>query len=169
MVIIIFGLPGSGKSFFASRFAKVINAVYINSDKVRKETFEKSAYSDQEKKAVYDKMLEQMRAFVQQNENVVLDANFHKKNIRNIFVEEMKDKGGIFFIEIQSDENIIRERLKRPRPYSDADFDVYKITSQQNEPLDEPHLILKSTDSIHEMIQKAIEYLKTNNDNKANQ
>jgi predicted kinase len=169
MVIIIFGLPGSGKSYFASRFAKVINAAYINSDKVRKETFEKSVYSDLQKKAVYDKMLEQMKLSVKQNKNVVLDATFHKENTRKTFVEEMKDKGGIFFIEIQADENTIRERLKRPRPYSDADFEVYKIISQQNEPLNEPHLILKSTDNINEMIQTATDYLKTNNDNRTNQ
>ena len=142
MVIIIFGLPGSGKSYFASRFAKVINAAYINSDKVRKETFEKSVYSDLQKKAVYDKMLEQMKLSVKQNKNVVLDATFHKENTRKTFAEEMKDKGGISFIEIQADENTIRQRLKRPRPYSDADFEVYKIISQQNEPLDQPHLIL---------------------------
>lgn len=169
MVIIIFGLPGSGKSYFASRFAKVINAAYINSDKVRKETFEKSVYSDLQKKAVYDKMLEQMKLSVKQNKNVVLDATFHKENTRKTFVEEMKDKGGISFIEIQADENTIRERLKRPRPYSDADFEVYKIISQQNEPLNEPHLILKSTDNINEMVQTATDYLKTNNDNRTNQ
>ena len=169
MVIIIFGLPGSGKSYFASRFAKVINAAYINSDKVRKETFEKSVYSDLQKKAVYDKMLEQMKLSVKQNKNVVLDATFHKENTRKTFVEEMKDKGGISFIEIQADENTIRERLKRPRPYSDADFEVYKIISQQNEPLNEPQLILKSTDNINEMIQTAADYLKTNNDNRTNQ
>lgn len=169
MVIIIFGLPGSGKSYFASRFAKVINAAYINSDKVRKETFEKSVYSDLQKKAVYDKMLEQMKVSVKQNKNVVLDATFHKENTRKPFAEEMKDKGGISFIEIQADENTIRERLKRPRPYSDADFEVYKIISQQNEPLNEPHLILKSTDNINEMIQTATDYLKTNNDNRTNQ
>ncbi|HTN06832.1 AAA family ATPase, partial [Agriterribacter sp.] len=102
--------------------------------------------------------------------NVVLDATFHKENTRKTFVEEMKDKGGISFIEIQADENTIRERLKRPRPYSDADFEVYKIISQQNEPLDAPHLILKSTDDdIDEMLRKASAYLKIRNDKRTNQ
>ena len=74
MIVIVFGLPGSGKSYFASRFAKVINAGYVNSDKVRKENFEKRIYSDQEKKAVYDKMLEQMKEYVKQKNNLVLEA-----------------------------------------------------------------------------------------------
>ena len=170
MIVIVFGLPGSGKSYFASRFAKVINAGYVNSDKLRKENFEKRVYSDQEKKVVYDKMLEQMKEYVEQKKNLVLDATFHKKEIRKMFVDEMKGKGGIFFIEIQADENTTRERLKKPRPYSEADFEVYKLISGQNEPLVEPHLILKSTDdNIDEMLRKASEYLKIKNDNRTHQ
>ena len=37
MVVIVFGLPGSGKSYFASRLAGIISADYINSDRVRRE------------------------------------------------------------------------------------------------------------------------------------
>ena len=33
MIIIVLGLPGSGKTYFASRFAKLIHADYINSDR----------------------------------------------------------------------------------------------------------------------------------------
>lgn len=170
MIVIVFGLPGSGKSYFASRFAKVINAEYINSDRVRKEMFQKRVYSDEEKKAVYDKMLERMKESVKQKRDVVLDGTFHKKDTRKIFVEEMKGKGGILFIEIQADENIIMERLKKERPYSEADFEIYKLISLQNEPLNEPHLVLKSTDNnIDEMLLKASDYLKIKNDNRTYQ
>lgn len=169
-VVIVFGLPGSGKSYFASRFAKVINAKYINSDRVRKEMFQKRVYSDDEKKAVYDKMLDQMKESAKQKKNLVLDGTFHKKDIRKKFVKEMKEHGGILFIEIQADENIIRERLKKERPYSEADFNIYQLISEQNESLTEPHLILKSTDhNIAEMISKAKEYLEMKNDNTTNQ
>ena len=170
MIVIVFGLPGSGKSYFASKFAKVINAGYINSDMIRKEIFKERVYSDEEKSSVYDNMLKQMKDSVKQKKNLVLDATFHKKDIRKMFVDEMKGKGGISFIEIQADENTTRERLKRSRPYSEADFDVYKLISRQNEPLGEPHLILKSTnDNIDEMLQKASEYLKIKNDNRTHQ
>jgi predicted kinase len=170
MIVIVFGLPGSGKSYFASRLAKVINAAYINSDITRKEIFTERVYSDEEKRMVYDKMLEQVKASVKQKKNLVLDATFHKKDNRGMFVRAMKGKGEISFIEVQADENIIKERLKKPRLYSEADFEVYKLIKQQNEPIDEPHLILKSTnDNINEMIQKATDYLKIENDNRTHQ
>lgn len=37
MKILIFGLPGSGKTTLAKPFAELINAVHINADAVRKE------------------------------------------------------------------------------------------------------------------------------------
>ena len=162
MVVIVFGLPGSGKSYFASRLAKKIDADYINSDRLRKEMFKMRTYSRQEKESVYQTMLQRMKQDVAQNKNVVLDATFHKKETRQPFIKAMKAKGGIYFIEIVAEEKIIRERLKRKRRYSEADFKVYKIISSENEPLPESHLVLESTNSnIKEMLGKAVEYLKS--------
>ena len=162
MVVIVFGLPGSGKSYFASRLAKKIQADYINSDRIRKEMFKKRTYSKEEKEAVYLKMLDTMKEDVDQNRNVILDATFHKKETRQPFIKEMEKKGGVYFIEIIAAESITRERLKRKRRYSEADFKVYKIISSQNEPLKKSHLVLQSTNSnIKEMLEKAVDYLKS--------
>ena len=161
MVVIVFGLPGSGKSYFAERLAKLIKADYINSDRVRKEMFKKRTYSKAEKQSVYDEMLATMKDAVDQDRNVVLDATFHTKETRTPFVKEMKSKGGIYFIEVTANEELIRERLKKARPYSEADFKIYQIISSDNEPLKEPHLVLQSTNNnIGEMLQKAYDYLK---------
>ena len=170
MIVIVFGLPGSGKSYFASRLAKMINAGYVNSDKLRKEMFFERVYSEHEKAMVYNNMLEQMKEAMQQNKNLVLDATFHKKDTRELFVEEMRGKGDILFIEVWADEEVIRERVKEERLYSEADFEVYQFISKHNEPLDVPHLILKSTnDNINEMLYKASKYLKIKNDDRTNQ
>ncbi|MEO7313909.1 MAG: ATP-binding protein [Ginsengibacter sp.] len=161
MIIIIFGLPGSGKSYFASRLAEKIGSKYVNSDRIRKELFSERDYSEREKYIVYEKMLEEMRSALAQNNHLVLDATFHKKDTRKLFTDEMQGKEEIIFLEIQADEEIIRERVKKKREFSDADFDVYKRILQQNEPLTEPHLILQSTnDNIDEMLEKADVYLK---------
>lgn len=160
MVVIVFGLPGSGKSFFASRLANKMNANYVNSDRVRKELFEKREYTDQEKKAVYTEMLNGMNRAVEQQNDLVLDATFHKKETRDLFINAIKGEAALHFIEVRAHESIIKERLKKERPYSEADLGVYKIISQQNEPLLQPHLILQSTNyNIDEMLNKALTYL----------
>jgi predicted kinase len=165
MIVIVFGLPGSGKSYFASRLATLIKADYVNSDRLRLEMFEKRTYSDQEKAAVYNNMLEKMKEAISQHRNLVLDATFHKNETRKPFIEAIKGRDDVYFIEVWADEKIIKERLKKPRPYSEADIGVYTFIRQHWEPLNEAHLMLESTDeNIDQLLQKAAAYLQLKND-----
>ena len=169
MIVIVFGLPGSGKSYFASHLAGMINAEYINSDKVRRTMFDTRTYSKKEKLAVYNEMISQIGEAVKQHKNLVLDATFYKNDIREKFLNEAEDNDGIIFIEIRAEEHLIRERLKRPREYSEADFKVYKKIKKQWEPLKANHLILQSTDSnIREMLKGTADYLHLENDKRTN-
>ena len=97
MVVIVFGLPGSGKSYFASRLAKRIDADYINSDRLRKEMFKMRTYSQQEKESVYQTMLQKMKQDVAQNKNVVLDATFHTQRNKATFYQRDENEGRHLF------------------------------------------------------------------------
>ena len=170
MIAIVYGLPGSGKSFFACRFAAKINAAYINSDRVRKKLFISRTYLIKEKLAVYNEMLAQMKEAVKQNKNLVLDATFYNSDIRKKFLDEAKGAMSICFIEVKAEESVIRKRLQEKRVDSEADFEVYKKVKNQWEPLHQDHLILQSTnDNINEMLYKAAHYLHFKDDKRANQ
>jgi predicted kinase len=170
MIVIVFGLPGSGKSYFASRLAGMIHADYINSDRVRNEMFTKSTYSEQEKAAVYYAMLEKMKEALHLERNLVLDATFHKDGTRQLFIRELKGRAEIFFIEITANEDLIRERLKKERPFSEANFEVYQMIRQDWQPMSEHHLSLDSTDeNINYMLERAANYLRGKNDKRTNQ
>ena len=161
MIVIVLGLPGSGKSYFASRLAEVIQADYINSDQIRKGMFSKRIYSEQEKGAVYDAMLEKMKALAKLNKDLVIDATFQREDSRQLFIRQLRGKVEFFFIEITANPDLIRRRLKKERPFSEADFDVYELTRHQWQPLSEPHLSLESTDeNIDYMLDRAVNYLR---------
>jgi predicted kinase len=97
MIVIVLGLPGSGKSYFAARLAEVIQADYINSDQVRKEMFSKRTYSEKEKGAVYDAMLERMKTAAKLKRDLVLDATFHTEDSRQLFIRQLRGKARVFF------------------------------------------------------------------------
>jgi predicted kinase len=169
VVIIVIGLPGSGKSYFASRLADMLGAIYINSDQVRKQMLSKKTYSEKEKLSVYDAMMEKMKVTLEQKKDVVLDATFYKRTIRSKFLDELKGKVESVIIEVKASIPLTRERLEIQRPDSDADFEVYKTIKKQWEPLEGEHLILPSTnDNITDMLQKASDYLKFKDDKRAN-
>ncbi|MDP4147946.1 MAG: AAA family ATPase [Bacteroidota bacterium] len=166
MIIIVLGLPGSGKSYFASRFAKRIHADYVNSDRVRKSMFPARSYSEKEKASVYDEMLELTRRSVKQRKDLVLDATFYKDELRRKFADAAG--GELIFIEVEAEEAIVKERLKQKRADSEADFEIYKVIKQQWEPLRGHRLILLSTnDNIEDMLNQAIDYLKLRDDKRA--
>jgi len=160
------GLPGSGKSYFASRFAKLIHADYVNSDHIRKSMFPARTFTEREKALVYDEILELMRQAISQDKDLVLDATFYKKDIRKKFINEAG--GEIVFIEVAAEEAVIRERLKQKRADSEADFEVYKFVKNLWEPLFGHRLILiSSNDNIEDMLREAVAYLKLRNDKRA--
>ena len=71
IIVIVFGLPESGKSYFAEKLAKAIQAEYFNSDRLRMEMYPKRTYSESEEEAVYNKMLNKMNEAFTQNKSVV--------------------------------------------------------------------------------------------------
>lgn len=68
----------------------------------------------------------------------------------------------ILYIEITAKEEIIRERLSKPREFSEADFEVYLKLKTIAEPLKQDHLVLHSdNNNINAMLQDAMEYIKS--------
>jgi len=165
MIIIVFGLPGSGKSYFATKLATELKAKYLSSDVVRKEVFTVRKYTDEEKMKVYDVMLKVMKNAIQQNENLVLDATFYTNSIRNKFnevAEEFKTK--IIFIEVRADQKIIKERLGISREHSEADYPIHLQIKEIFEAMESDHLIIESTqDNIKEMLDLALNYIQSSN------
>ncbi len=165
MIIIVFGLPGSGKSYFATKLAAELEAKYISSDVVREKIFAVRKYTDEEKNKVYGVMMKEMKNAIRQNENLVLDATFYTNNIRNKFNEVAEVfKVRIIFIEIWADKNIIFKRLGIRRSHSEADYSVHLQIKEVFEPMESNHLIIESTqDNIKEMMDLALNYIQNGN------
>jgi predicted kinase len=163
MVIIVYGLPGSGKSYFASRLAMQLEAEYVNSDEIRVKLLSERTYTEGEKLKVYEEMVRAMAAALAAHNPIVLDATFYKRSIRRKFEHKasmFKEK--IIYIEVTAPEDIIEDRLKVPRIYSEADFDVYLKLKGVAEPLREKHLVLESSNNnIGSMLHEAIRYIQT--------
>jgi len=161
LIIMVMGLPGSGKSFFARHLSHVIKANYLGTDELRRQLGLMGKYQQPSKFKVYEVMLEQAENYLLNGQTVVLDATFYLKAIRGK-VAAMAKKHGIPLIPIlvQAEDAIIRERLSKPRADSEADWEVYQKLKGEFDPLEGPFLSLRSdNENIEAMLDQAIQYI----------
>lgn len=161
MIIIVSGLPGSGKSFFADKLARLLQAEYLSSDRIRKELKKSGQYTFSDKLAVYLAMAERARKAVRENKTVIVDATFYHHTMRDFFKQLAKEEAvTILFILVETTEEIVKKRLKGPRIESEADYGVYMNIKEQFEAYDFPHLTLfSSNDNIDDMLNRTTKEL----------
>lgn len=161
MLVIITGLPGTGKSTLAAALAAELEAHHLNTDKIREELNLKGQYDPRTKKRIYEVMLQRTEELIKERQVIILDATFYQQKLRNRFVRlANRLNSEIRWIEVRAKEEIIRERVTKKRRYSEADFEVYKKIKALYEPLEQAHLVLWSDElSIEEMTRRAKDFL----------
>ena len=169
MLIIVTGLPGSGKTYFSKALSEEIKAHHINSDKTRKVHDLMGMYDDTSKNKVYFEMLLQMMKLLKQNEHVIIDATFYKRRTRNLFIDIAALSGhSVKVIQIKASTKTVEERVSKKRALSEADVEVYQKIKAIYEPLEIAHLILWSDKmDLKEMLAKTVDYT-LNNEQKSN-
>lgn len=149
MLVIVCGLPGTGKSFVAKAVAERINARLLQTDAIRKEMFAKPEYTKEEKMKVYREMFARAK---NSKENIVLDAVFPYEELRKT-ASSISENAVI--IETRCSEKTASKRLSGKRHLSDADFQVYRKTKSEFESLTGRHFIV-NTDEPKGAVKKAV-------------
>jgi predicted kinase len=159
MLILIAGLPGTGKTTIARAFAARCGAVHLNSDALRRELGLMGHYSPEDKMRVYDMLLMRADEALKAGKIVVVDSTFYKKNIREPF-EHLAERNNVplKWVEIQAGESVLRERLSKPRSDSEADYTVYEKIRDQQEPFPEERLVLNSEQETPESAAEKIQH-----------
>ena len=160
-LILVVGLPGSGKTTFARALSTAISAKHLNSDIVRSNAGRRGHYDTAYQAATYNEMLNRTEDYLKNNQQVVIDATFYKNIFRQPYqLLAEKYDAEINWIEVKADEETIKKRVSKKREYSEADFEVYKKIKEDYEPITTPHLVLWSDQlDLEDMVQMARDFL----------
>jgi hypothetical protein len=163
VLILISGLPGSGKTTFAQALSKRLNASHVNTDIIRHQTGLLGKYDTPTKHKIYFVLHENTRSGLKDGKVVLVDATFFKEELRQPFYE-MADEVGcpVKLIYLEANEKAIARRMESERAYSEADFEVYTRIREQFEPIQKPFLHLHTDQmNLEQMVNTAVEYLNS--------
>lgn len=88
LLILLYGMPGSGKTFVARQVTSQLNAAHIQADRIRAELFENPTYSKDENHIVNSLMTYMAGEFLSAGMSVIFDANVmrlsQRRALRNL-------------------------------------------------------------------------------------
>jgi len=151
MLIVVAGLPGTGKTTIAEALAKEIDAVVFSTDKIRKMIFEMPIYNEEDKRVVYTELFSQTEKYLTKGKNVILDGTFYTKELR----EKAKEVGKsfcekVYFVYCETPEELLKKRIdKRKDKFSEADYSVYLKMKKVFEEFEEDVIIIDTSNTVN--------------------
>lgn len=163
VLLLITGLPGTGKSFLARKIAERLPCTIVESDLIRKTLFPQPTYRGAESALVHrvaHVLIEQM---LTAGYRVIYDATnlieWHREKVYHLADRAC---ARLVIICTIAPESVIRERLTQrfiardPRDLSDANWDVFQALQSDQEPVRRPHLVVDTSGDIDAAVAKVL-------------
>jgi len=128
VMILLYGFPGSGKSYFARQLAENLQAAHIHGDKIRHELFEEPQYDKQENAIVKQLMQYMSEEFLSAGMSVIYDVNVGRSGYRRELRELARKKGAdtlVVWFQMDADTAFVRASKRDKRKADDKYSLVY--------------------------------------------
>ena len=161
MIVLICGLPGTGKTFLSNKLSQYINSTVLSTDKIRKELIQKPTYTPWERALIYDVLFLLAKYLHSSGINCILDGTFNMEKSRR----EVKDllnlpNDQFYIIECICPEDLIITRLLlRKDDYSDATVSIYLKMKKIYEPVKQKHMSINTSRPIDKNIDRILRYI----------
>jgi len=165
MLVLVCGLPATGKSTVARRLARSLGAELLRTDVVRKELIGRPRYTEEEKELVYRALFLIAERLLKNDVNVILDGTFYKRSLRDEARRIAEKQGKRFFlIETTCPEEVVAKRLARRsrsvKSASDADLEVYRKLKAVFERIEEEHIVIETGWNMKEGVKEAVKAIR---------
>jgi len=168
LVIVLAGLPGTGKSTLARKLARKYRLEHISTDSVRKRifrdvrrnTFGRGSYSNRQRMIVYDTIYYVLYTLLKNGVGCVLDGTFYQERLRSK-VGRICARFDAKFVLVIVDcpDSIINKRFKERdkrtrRTLSDADLQIYEKFKKLFETTSLPHIEVNMASEHNEILER---------------
>lgn len=160
-LVVVSGLPGTGKSFFSRKLAERVPLLVLESDVLRKTLFPSPTYSAEESSQVFRAIHPLAEDLLKEGVSLVLDAT----NLSERFRERLyciADRLGarLIVVRVQAPPEVVRQRMQGRAGYSDtvsdADWSVYLKMRPSAEPISRNHFVVDTSRDISPAIERIV-------------
>lgn len=121
-LLLLYGFPGSGKTYFARQFSESIQVAHLEQDRIRHELFEQPRYTKQENAAL-NRITEYMvNEFLKAGISVVLDMNVMRISQRRAYREIARVNKATtltVWFQVDADTSFMRNQKRDRRKHDD--------------------------------------------------
>ncbi|MBI4297724.1 MAG: ATP-binding protein [Chloroflexi bacterium] len=161
VLVVVSGLPGSGKSYFSRKLAEKLPSAIVESDILRLALFSTPTHSQAESRRVFLVCHLLIRDLLKRGVRVILDATNLEEGQREQLYHIAESLGTkLILVWVEAPEEIIKERLERrheapePQDHSDAGWEIYKRMRPRAEPIGRNHFVVDTSRDISPVIEK---------------
>ncbi len=162
-LVVVSGLPGTGKSYFCRKLAERMELVILESDSMRKQLFPSPNYGKEESTQLFRACHGLVEELLRKGINVALDAtNLEEHNRERLY--HIADQSGarLIIVRMEAPPEMVRQRLQRrvmredQSDHSDADWNVYSKMKATVDKIGRNHFGVDSSKDIAPVIDKIV-------------
>ncbi len=153
VLIMVSGLPGTGKSHLSRHLANAMPFLILESDALRKTLFSEPTYAARESWRLFEAIHGLIEVLLKSGISLILDATNLSARFRERLYE-IADRLGVrlIVVRVEAPVGLVRERLERrsrvPDGGSDADWEVYQKLAPTVEEIRREHYIVDTSRDI---------------------
>ena len=162
-LIVVSGLPGTGKSFLCRKVAEKSPFLILPSDALRKVLFPTPQYNEQENKRLFSACHVLIEELLKKGIPVVFDATNLLEHHREYFYRAAERAGAkLILVWVEAPPEVVRQRLiareRTPVPERDsqAGWEVYNKMKPRREKISRNHLVVDTSQDITAAVDRII-------------
>ncbi len=158
VIVVFYGLPGTGKTTLARSFANAYEGIYLGTDEVRKRVISRPSYSQAEKAIIYNTLMMLAEHVLKTGQTPVLDGTFARAGNRKAALS-LGNCLGVPILLIQChcpDELSLRRIRERNDSLSEADSTVYARLKGEWEQEPTPDLLLDTDQNLCSNLERVL-------------
>jgi predicted kinase len=161
VLIIISGLPGTGKSYLSKRLAERVPFLVLESDALRKTLFSKPSYTSRESAQLFRTIHQLLWELLNKGIPVILDAtNLSERFREKLYSIADRLRAKLILVRVEAPPQVVHQRLEnRVRDAgnrSDADWAVYRRMRPSVDRIRRHHYVVDTSRDITPALDKIV-------------